>query len=140
MRSVDCLRSLGNPLRSSRRTRWPLRPRSMAVGAPAHRAPTTIASYRICPPAARLRLDPERVQLAGKDVIDSTKERIEIVVYSEKASRECVVPTARQLRAQLPGTFGSNEPFRREAKTIRLEQPRSNDAWMDGEDLNAPIT
>jgi hypothetical protein len=110
------------------------------VGAPAHRAPTTIASYMICPPAARLRLDPERVQLAGKDVIDSTKERIEIVVYSEKASRECVVPTARQLRAQLPGTFGSNEPFLREAKTIRLEQPRSNDAWMDGEDLNAPIT
>src|SRR3954453_8251144 len=37
--------SLGKAARSRRRTRYPLRARSMAVGEPAHRAPMMIASY-----------------------------------------------------------------------------------------------
>src|SRR5919201_6410633 len=44
MRWVDKV-SLGNPARSTTRTRYPLRASSMAVGDPAQRAPTTIASY-----------------------------------------------------------------------------------------------
>ena len=37
--------SLGNVARSTSSTRWPLRASSIAVGDPAQRAPTTIASY-----------------------------------------------------------------------------------------------
>ena len=37
--------SLGNVARSTTRTRWPWRASSIAVGEPAHRAPTTTASY-----------------------------------------------------------------------------------------------
>ena len=44
-RWVDSRRSLGNVLRSTSSTRCPLRASSMAVDAPAHRAPTTITSY-----------------------------------------------------------------------------------------------
>ena len=36
--------SLGNVARSTARTRWPVRAGSIAVGDPAQRAPTTIAS------------------------------------------------------------------------------------------------
>src|ERR1700684_1488126 len=39
--------SLGNVARSTSITRCPARASSIAVGAPAHRAPTTIASYTI---------------------------------------------------------------------------------------------
>src|SRR5271156_3404918 len=39
--------SLGNVARSTSSTRWPARASSIAVGAPAHRAPTMIASYMI---------------------------------------------------------------------------------------------
>ena len=44
MRCVEIV-SLGNVARSTTSTRWPLRASSIAVGDPAHRAPTTIASY-----------------------------------------------------------------------------------------------
>lgn len=37
--------SLGNETRSTRATRWPARANSMATGAPAQRAPTTMTSY-----------------------------------------------------------------------------------------------
>src|SRR3954468_20485199 len=38
--------SLGKVARSTSSTRWPARASSIAVGEPAQRAPTTIASYR----------------------------------------------------------------------------------------------
>ncbi len=44
-RWVDSRMSLGNVLRSTSSTRCPWRASSMAVDAPAHRAPTTITSY-----------------------------------------------------------------------------------------------
>ena len=44
MRCVEIV-SLGNVARSTTSTRWPLRASSIAVGDPAQRAPTTIASY-----------------------------------------------------------------------------------------------
>jgi hypothetical protein len=37
--------SLGKVARSTNRTLWPRRASNIAVGEPAHRAPTTIASY-----------------------------------------------------------------------------------------------
>jgi hypothetical protein len=43
--------SLGNVARSTSSTRYPFRANSIAVGDPAHRAPTTIASnYAMVPP------------------------------------------------------------------------------------------
>src|SRR6266498_3069374 len=39
--------SLGNVARSTTRTRYPFRANSMAVGEPAQRSPTTIASYDV---------------------------------------------------------------------------------------------
>jgi hypothetical protein len=52
--------SLGNVALSTNNTRYPLRASSMAVGEPAHRAPTMIASYirdlpRSCPTPRRAR-------------------------------------------------------------------------------------
>src|ERR671916_1891592 len=44
MRWVDIV-SLGKEARSRSKTRWPPRESSMAVGEPAQRAPTTMASY-----------------------------------------------------------------------------------------------
>src|SRR5688500_13318753 len=49
MRCVETV-SLGNIALSTTRTLWPCRARSIAVGDPAHRAPTTIASYGTSPP------------------------------------------------------------------------------------------
>ena len=43
---VEAARSLGNGFRSRIRTLWPLRASSIATELPAHRAPTTMASYR----------------------------------------------------------------------------------------------
>lgn len=48
--------SLGNVARSTSSTLWPARASSMAVGAPAHRAPTTIASYIISPSESVVRI------------------------------------------------------------------------------------
>ena len=44
MKWVDSV-SLGSSARSTSSTRWPARASSIAVGEPAQRAPTTIASY-----------------------------------------------------------------------------------------------
>src|SRR6266498_4892180 len=50
--------SLGNDTRSTASTRSPCRASSIAVAAPATRAPTTITSYRPAPIAASLHLNP----------------------------------------------------------------------------------
>src|SRR5271154_873448 len=60
--------SLGNEARSTRATRCPARASSMASGAPAHRAPTTMTSY-IAPPGGE---DPQPLAdgLAGRERLD----------------------------------------------------------------------
>ena len=61
-----CGMSLGKRARSTSRTSRPLRARSMAVAAPAHRAPITMASYiacLVCDPNRRWpRVSPAEVQ------------------------------------------------------------------------------
>src|SRR5689334_5003426 len=54
--------SLGNASRSTTSTLYPLRANSIATGEPAHRAPTTIASY-ITDTSRYVRINPTR----GKD-------------------------------------------------------------------------